>query len=63
MTPTCVPPTCAAVEEALVAGVAPRVARRARRWPRSLRPAPHRPATEVVTRAPAEERELADHPG
>lgn len=53
----------AAVEEALVAGVAPRVARRARRWPRSLRPAPHRPATEVVTRAPAEQRELADHPG
>ena len=34
----------AAVEEALVAGVSPRVARRARRWPRSLRPAPHRPA-------------------
>jgi transglutaminase-like putative cysteine protease len=51
----------AAVEEALVAGVSPRVARRARRWPRSLRPAPHRPAPEVVRRAPAEDRELADH--
>jgi transglutaminase-like putative cysteine protease len=49
----------AAVEEALVAGVSPRVAGRARRWPRSLRPAPHRPAGEVVTRAP----ELADHVG
>lgn len=53
----------AAVEEALVAGVSPRVARRSRRWPRSLRPAPHQAATEVVTRAPAEERELADHAG
>jgi hypothetical protein len=53
----------AAVEEALVAGVSPRVARRARRWPRSLRPAPHRPATEVVTRASAPDRELVDHAG
>lgn len=48
----------AVVESALVAGVSPRVARRARRWPRSLRPAPHRPPAEVVARAPAEEREL-----
>jgi transglutaminase-like putative cysteine protease len=53
----------AAVEEALVAGVSPRVARRARRWPRSLRPAPHRPATEVVTRAAEQDRELVDHAG
>ncbi|KRF36238.1 transglutaminase family protein [Nocardioides sp. Soil805] len=51
----------ARVEEALVAGVSPRVARRARRWPRSLRPTPHRPATEVVVRAPEEQRELVDH--
>lgn len=50
----------AAIEDALIAGVSPRVARRARRWPRSLRPAPHRPAPDVVTRAPAEQRELAD---
>ncbi len=52
----------AAVEEALVAGVSPRIARRARRWPRSMRPTPHRPAAEVVARAP-EEQELVDHAG
>jgi transglutaminase-like putative cysteine protease len=51
----------AAIEEALVAGVSSRVARRARRWPRSLRPTPHRPAAEVVMREP--QQELADYSG
>ncbi|WP_457205417.1 transglutaminase family protein [Nocardioides sp. P5_C9_2] len=51
------------IEEALVAGVSPRTARRARRWPRSLRPMPHGASSEVVTRAPEPDRELADHAG
>uniref|UniRef100_UPI00286DA832 transglutaminase-like domain-containing protein n=1 Tax=Nocardioides sp. TaxID=35761 RepID=UPI00286DA832 len=42
------------IEDALDHGVGPRVRRRSRWWPRSLRPAPYVPAGEVVTRAGAD---------
>jgi hypothetical protein len=39
------------IEDALDHGVGPRVRRRSRWLPRSLRPAPYVPAREVVTRS------------
>ena len=42
------------IEDALDHGVGPRVRRRSRWLPRSLRPAPYVPAGEVVTRETSE---------